>query len=92
MGSLGNIEYLRSFRLQGFAVFDIVVSFIAMWLLGRHYGHTRQFIAATLPLSVLVHLAFGQMTPLTRMTVGPRYLHVKVLMLVLCWIALATSN
>lgn len=78
-----NITYLRSFRIgkdPDFAIFDFAISFIIMFLIGLYFGRARQFLAATIPLSVAAHLAFGQMTPLTKMTIEPGFYHVKFIM------------
>jgi hypothetical protein len=55
------LEYLRSFKIAGFAVFDFVVSVIAMYYLAGMRG-----IAGTVPLSILAHWIFDVDTALTR--------------------------
>ncbi len=70
-----DINILRSFRISGFAVFDLVVSYLGMYLLAplltivfRKIGIevTRvQWMYLMLPISVIVHLLIGQRTHLT---------------------------
>jgi hypothetical protein len=92
MSNIITIDYLRSFRFgtqnegefkNGFAIFDFIISFITMGLIGLYFKKTRQFLAATLPLSIISHLAVGRITPLTKMTIGPGYYSVKLIMIIL---------
>lgn len=71
-----SIEYLRQFRIGGYAIFDFTISFIAIYLLSplltRIFRKIRlevpkiNWIYLTVPLSVVVHLIFGRMTPMTK--------------------------
>ena len=83
-----NIEYLRSFRVHDFAVFDFAASFVAMYLIGKHFNKPEAFLYATVPLSVLVHYLTGRKTPLTQMVVGPGFYLVKILVIALTFMAL----
>ena len=70
------IEYLRQFRVGGYAIFDLVVSFLGIYLLSPLL--TKLFLKLkirisklswmylTLPMSIVVHLAVGNMTQMTR--------------------------
>lgn len=75
------IEYLRQFRLGGFAVFDVAVSFLGMlalspplsYLCARAGIHVpkRNWVILTLPIGILVHLLVGKITPLTKDVLDP---------------------
>ena len=69
------IEFLRQFRFAGYAIFDLAVSFLGMYLLSPLL--TKLFlkinikipklnwIFLTLPIGILVHLLVGKITPMT---------------------------
>ncbi|NCS97911.1 MAG: hypothetical protein GW762_04960 [Candidatus Pacebacteria bacterium] len=69
------IEYLRSFRVGEFAIFDFVVSFIGIFLLSPLLSKLARFFRLniplkswmffTIPFSVLAHILVGNITPLT---------------------------
>lgn len=69
------LEYLRSFRIGEYAIFDFAVSFIGIALLAplltKLFLKIRidiplySWLAFTIPLSIVVHLLFGKMTPFT---------------------------
>ncbi len=69
------IEYLRSFRLAGFALFDFTLSFVGIYLLSPLLSKlfskiglkitTKSWMILTIPLSILIHALFGVHTPLT---------------------------
>lgn len=71
-----DIEYLRSFRIVGFAIFDFVVSFLGIFILSPllsklfSFMHIsipkKNWIFLTLPIGVLFHLIFGSITPMTK--------------------------
>ncbi|MEI8232897.1 MAG: hypothetical protein WCG44_04080 [bacterium] len=71
-----SIEYLRSFKILGFAIFDLTVSFIGIYLLApvlsRIFALAKidipriNWLFLTLPLSIIVHIAVGNFTPMTR--------------------------
>lgn len=70
------LEFLRQFRLGGYAIFDLTVSFLGIALLSpllsklflkmRLYVPKINWVFLTLPIGILVHLAFGRMTPMTQ--------------------------
>lgn len=70
------IEFLRQFRVADYAVFDFVVSFIGIYFLApllskiicylRVYVSRLSWLYLTLPLSILIHLLTGNITPMTR--------------------------
>ena len=75
------IEFVRQFRIGPFAVFDIAVSYLAVFLLASRLTNLArkaklhilkaQWLWLVLPVSVIIHLIFGQETPLTRMALDP---------------------
>jgi len=70
------VEFLRQFRVGGFALFDIGVSFIGMYLLSPFLSKMflklnlaipkKSWLLLTLPIGILVHLLVGQNTLMTR--------------------------
>jgi len=70
------IEFLRQFRIGGFAIFDFAVSFIAVYFLAPFLSKLfrkirieipkRNWLFLTIPLSILIHVIVGTITPLTR--------------------------
>ncbi|MFH2019412.1 MAG: hypothetical protein ABII80_02265 [bacterium] len=94
-----SIEYLRSFRLFGFAIFDFAASYLAVFLLapllskltglfGWHPSRL-QWLYLVLPLSIVFHLIFRQATPLTELALNPRdgYL-LKFLLILMLYLGL----
>ncbi len=69
------IEFLRSFRIAGYAIFDIAASLVGIYLLApllsklflkiRIVIPKRSWLLLTLPLGVVVHLIFMRITPMT---------------------------
>ncbi|MDO8802935.1 MAG: hypothetical protein Q7R35_00760 [Elusimicrobiota bacterium] len=76
------IEYLRQFKISGYAVFDFAASFIGMLLLSPLLsGLARRaglqvprinWVYLTLPLGLAAHLASGNITPMTADFIDPR--------------------
>lgn len=70
------IEYLRHFRLFDYAIFDLVVSFLGMYLLSgilsKFFLKIRikipkiNWVFLTLPIGIVAHLLTWTMTPMTR--------------------------
>ena len=70
------IEFLRQFRIGGYAIFDFLAVFLGMYLLSPLLSklflkirvdipkHNWLFLA--LPIGILVHLLIGNITPMTR--------------------------
>jgi hypothetical protein len=89
---MGTIDFLRQFRIGGFALFDFTVAFLGVYLLApllskifRKFGieiPRRSWLLWTIPIGVAVHLLIGKITPLTREFIDPRghYL-VKIIVL-----------
>jgi hypothetical protein len=71
-----SIEYLRQFRLGEYAIFDLAVSFLGIYLLSPLLSKLfrrlridipkRNWIFLTLPIGILTHLIVGRMTPMTQ--------------------------
>lgn len=69
------IEYLRHFRIGGYAIFDFAVSFLAVYLVAPLLSKLFlkigvdipkvNWLYLTLPISIAVHLSFGNITPMT---------------------------
>jgi hypothetical protein len=91
---MDTITYLRQFRIINYAIFDLVVSFIGIYLLAP--GLTKLFkkinidipktnwLYLTLPIGILVHILVGTVTPMTKnfLDTNSNYL-LKILILVL---------
>ena len=76
-----SIEYLRSFRIAEYAMFDFIVSYFGVYLLAPYLSKAVkrfgvkisrvQWLYLTLPLAILTHLLVGQKTPLTDQLMSP---------------------
>lgn len=70
------IEYLRQFRFSGYAIFDFVAVFIAIYflspLLSKLFRKLRlnipkqNWLFLALPIGISTHLLIGNITPMTR--------------------------
>jgi len=70
------IEFLRQFRIGGYAIFDFVASFIGIYLLAPLLSKLflklklqipkKSWLFFTLPIGILTHLVVGSITPMTR--------------------------
>lgn len=70
------IDTLRQYRIGEFAIFDLVVAFLGVFLLApllsklfRKFGleiSRRSWLLWTIPIGIVTHLLIGRMTPLTR--------------------------
>ncbi len=71
-----NLEYLRQFRIGGYAIFDLTLSFIGMFFLSpllskifslfRIIIPKKNWLILTLPISIVVHLLVGNITLMTK--------------------------
>lgn len=96
-----SIEYLRQFKVSGYAVFDFAASFLVMFLLSPLLsGLARRagwqvprvnWVFLALPLGIAAHLAGGNLTPMTRDFMDPGG-HYLVKAAVLFFLALGLSN
>ena len=72
---MNTIEYLRQFRIGGYAIFDFAVAFIGIYLLSSFLSKMflkigvdipkLNWIFLTLPIGILFHLLFSRITPMT---------------------------
>ncbi|KKP59460.1 MAG: hypothetical protein UR53_C0002G0074 [Candidatus Magasanikbacteria bacterium GW2011_GWC2_34_16] len=88
------IEFLRQFRLGGYALFDFIASFLGIWLLSplltKLFLKMRikipkiNWIFLTLPIGIIAHLLVNTITPLTKnfLDLSGHYI-LKILILVL---------
>lgn len=91
---MGIIDFLRQFRVGGFALFDFTTAFLGVFLLApllsklfRKLGleiPKLSWLFFTLPIGIIVHILIGKRTPLTEEFLDPsgHYLS-KVIILVL---------
>lgn len=76
-----SIDNLRQYRIADYAVFDLVVSFVGIYLLSplltrlfRKFGWEvprLSWIYFTLPIGILVHLLIGTKTLMTKNFMDP---------------------
>ena len=91
---MNTLELLRQYRLGGYALFDLSLSFLGILLLVPWLTKLmlrlnismpkKNWLILTLPLSIFIHLLTGQMTQMTKDLFDPsgHYL-IKILMIVL---------
>lgn len=70
------LEFLRSFRIFEYAIFDFALSFLGIFLLSPFLSKLflkmniivpkKNWIILTIPLSILIHIIFLNFTPLTK--------------------------
>ena len=71
-----SIEFLRQFRLGGYAIFDLAVAFLGIYLLSPLLSKIflklgidipkLNWLFLTLPIDIIVHLLVGQTTLMTK--------------------------
>ena len=86
------IEYLRSFRIGGYAIFDFTLAFLGIYILSpvltrllrplRLDVPRSSWIFLTLPIGILVHVLVGTNTPLTKAFLDPTRSYVLKLVIV----------
>lgn len=89
------LSLLRQYKIGPFAIFDVVLSYIGVWLLAPllskllrrlHLQVPRSaWLWLTLPVAVLFHFVFNQHTPLMKMLVDPprSYIVIAVLLIMI---------
>lgn len=70
------IKFLRQFRLFEYAIFDIIVAFLGIYLLAPLLSKIflklridipkKSWLFFTLPIGILSHLVVGKITPMTK--------------------------
>lgn len=94
-----NIEWLRSFRLDEYAIFDITVSFLGMLVLSPLLSYLfkkikinipkKNWLYLTLPIGILVHILVGQNTKMVVNFLDPNSHYVlKGLLLILFYLGI----
>ncbi len=94
MSNMTIIETLRTPRISGYAIFDFAVSFLAVYLVAPTLTKLARkiklevpkhsWLYLTVPLSVVIHLLVGTMTPLTLATLDLHdHLFVKLVIVLL---------
>lgn len=92
-----NIEWLRAFRLDEYAIFDITVSFLGMLILSPLLSYLfkkikikilrKSWLYLTLPIGILVHILVGQNTKMVVNFLDPNSHYVlKILILLLLYL------
>ncbi|MFA5359971.1 MAG: hypothetical protein WC349_03385 [Patescibacteria group bacterium] len=88
------IEFLRQFRIGGYAIFDFAVAFLGIYLLSPLLSKIflkfsidipkQNWLFLTLPIGILVHLLIGNMTPMVKafLDINGHYI-LKIVMLIL---------
>jgi len=79
---MNTIEFLRQFRVAGYAIFDLSASFLGIYLLAPWLSRVflkfriqisrKSWLLLTLPLSIVAHLLVGTMTLMTRDFLDPQ--------------------
>lgn len=74
--NMNPIDFLRQFRIGGFAIFDFTVAFLGIYLLSpllsKIFRKIRidipkiNWLFLTLPIGIATHLLIGRITPLTK--------------------------
>lgn len=75
------MEFIRSFRIGPFAIFDFAISYIAIYFLAPYLSklfakvgigiNREQWLWLTLPIAVIAHVLSGTDTPFTDMIFDP---------------------
>lgn len=78
---MNTIDFLRQFRIGEYALFDLGVSFLGIYLLSpvlsklflklRIKISKQSWLFFTLPLGILIHLLVGKITPMTKNFIDP---------------------
>ena len=92
-----SIDFLRQYRIGEFAIFDLAVAFLGVFLLSlilsklfRKLGleiPKKSWVLWTLPIGILAHLLVGRITPLTRdfLDLNGHYLSKAVIIGLIIW-------
>ena len=88
------LEYLRSFKILDYAIFDLIVSFWGIYLLSPRLTKLflkiwieikrKNWMFLVLPIGILFHIIFWNITPMTRdfLNINDFYL-LKILIIIL---------
>lgn len=91
------IDYLRQFRIEGYALFDFTLAFLGMILIAPLLSRLfkkmgvlvpkKNWVILTLPISVLAHVLVGKITPLTAYFLDPNGHYFVKLIVLACLVA-----
>ena len=91
---MSTIEFLRQFRIFDYAIFDLAVSFLGIYLLAPLLSKLLlkirldipkiNWVFLTLPIGILTHILVGNITPMTKdlLNIHDHYI-LKIIMLIL---------
>lgn len=94
-----SIQYLRSFRIFGYAIFDFVLSFVGVYILAPILSwlflkiglkiSRKSWLLLTIPASIAIHFMVGNITPLTEQFINPNdNFSVKIIVVILTYMGL----
>lgn len=97
------IETLRQYKIGPFAIFDFVISYLIVYLispilvkLSKKLGFPIskvQWLWLVLPVSILTHIAVGNITPLTSMFIEPnKFYLVKITVIFMIYMGLKRNK
>ena len=76
------LEFLRLFRISGYALFDLAISFVGIYVLAPILSYLfhrirldipkKSWLLLTLPIGIAAHLLIGQKTLMTKNFVDPQ--------------------
>lgn len=93
------LGFLRQFRFSGYAIFDFVIAFLGIYLLSPLLSKIllkikidvpkKNWLFLTLPISLLIHLLVGKITPMTKNFFSPNSHYIlKILILGLLFLGI----
>lgn len=96
---MDTITFLRQFKIGGLALFDLVVSYIGIYLLApllskltsifRVSISRAQWLWLTVPIGTIIHVLIGQKTALTKMLFNQNGDHfMKIIFLLMIYMGL----
>lgn len=60
------INKLRKYKIGGYAIFDLVLSYLFMYLIAKYFNfNVKSTLLLTLPISIIIHKIFNIHTLLT---------------------------
>ena len=91
---MGFITFLRQYRIFNFAIFDLTLAFLGMYLIAPLLSRLMRMIGVNvpeinwvilaLPIGVIVHLLLHTMTPMTKNFIDPSdHIILKIVIIVL---------
>lgn len=94
-----SIEYLRSFRIFGYAIFDFALSLVGVYILSPILSwlflkigikiSRKSWLLLTIPASIVIHFMVGSITPLTEQFINPNGDFVaKIIVVILTYMGL----